>query len=568
MMLRKKGLIVAVAGILAVSLVAVWLVQPQPLLISGDLGVFNPLAGATISIYTLDGDKIIEGKEASSSSGSFMISVESSILNPFPSEFRIVTSGGELYGDPFEDNLTRIVQGFDESKLYHVNEITTLIAAFMDQHPDVEYFEAEETVKTFLGVPSDYDLVKYAEFDTVVYSPSDFYFQSYAPGGLTNLINQLLNEMDSGVEQHVFSTENLYALPRPNGGASIATNLAFKSVAEGLLHGAIEGAGMMIGEEVMGFVLHDLFGIKDATESALDEIKESLHEQSKMLKEIQSQINDLKNEVKFYADQIQVELEQLEFTLLSKPADIAAKNIEVRHNLLTGYSNTNITELKQSEVKYNDFTHEMNKLIDEITSTDAGVWNDLNVIEENLKSSPGTTGMLELWSKAVYTGKEKNVKKAELPSLTPEIYDTLWSFYNKYLTAQLQGYTLLVEAYNARSDFTGAQIAMEEMNSTITEQVLQLRPLIEQHLLRLNDPIDLQRKEFPVMEIGVWYEFIGWENVPSLFHTLDQDITWILGSMKYPPRYNSFTARVLLYPKINEYKLHKQQLAMMILRMV
>ena len=355
--------------------------------------------------------------------------------------------------------------------------------------------------------------------------------------------------MDRGVEQHVFSTENLYALPRPNGGASIATNLAFKSVAEGLLHEAIEEAEVMIGEEVMGFVLHDLFGIKDATESALDEIKESLHEQSKMLKEIQSQINDLKNEVKFYADQIQVELEQLEFTLLSKPADIAAKNIEVRHNLLTGYSNTNITELKQSEVKYNDFTHEMNKLIDEITSTDAGVWNDLNVIEENLKSSPGTTGMLELWSKAVYTGKEKNVKKAELPSLTPEIYDTLWSFYNKYLTAQLQGYTLLVEAYNARSDFTGAQIAMEEMNSTITEQVLQLRPLIEQHLLRLNDPIDLQRKEFPVMEIGVWYEFIGWENVPSLFHTLDQDITWILGSMKYPPRYNSFTARVILSSK-------------------
>ncbi len=156
----------------------------------------------------------------------------------------------------------------------------------------------------------------------------------------------------------------------------------------GLGKGIAEKYGGPIGGAVAGWVFSDIFGVKSAEQKELDEIKQRLEEQSRQLNEIKADIDALRNQVDQLKDELKSELHDLEFITMSKPADAAVDNIRVRHDLLTAYSDPeNVDEWRQNEAKNDDITHQINKLVDEITSTDAGTWSDLNVIHENLIST-------------------------------------------------------------------------------------------------------------------------------------------------------------------------------------
>ncbi len=550
-------LVVALVLVSGIGGYTIWrYMQPKAFsTVSGLVHLDEPIVGATVSIYDLEGVKVFEKEDATHTTGSFVIKVGWGIGQwsaHIPDEFTIAASGGKIDNEPFTGTIVRKVQNYSEEGYYHLNAITTLIKEYLDKHPEMTYVEAQEAVKDFLDVPDfiEMDLV----VDSAVYYQGIFdhqYFmlQAEEHADFDTFIDVLSEEIDQDGKRLFIAA---------GAGAPSAPVLqAYKDLATGLGKGIAEKFGGPVGGAVAGWVFSDVFGIKSAEQKDLDEIKQRLEEQNRQLREIRAQIASLKEQVRQLEEKLDAELRQLGFTLMSKEANIAVDNIQIRHDLLIGYSDPEYVEaLKQDEARYNDIIHQINNLADQITSTDAGTWHDLNTIHENLITTGGTWGMLDLWKKATITNYNKTHKSTELSGLTSQVYGESWAFYNKYLMAQLQGYTLLMEAYHARNDIPGAETAFKHMNETITEQVLQFRPLLEQEILWLNGGCHdekcphskiLEDREFPFMEVSTWYQHKGWD-YKSKFEQLDQDINLILGSMKTPPSYVSFTARVLLDP--------------------
>ncbi|MCW3975537.1 MAG: hypothetical protein NWE86_04770 [Candidatus Bathyarchaeota archaeon] len=527
--------------------------------VSGFVHLDEPIVGAAVSVYDLDGVKVFEKEDVTHTTGSFVIKIGWGIGkwgSYIPDNFTIVASGGTIDNEPFNGTIVRAVHNYSEIRYYHLNAITTLIKEYLDKHPEMTYVEAQEAVKDFLGVPDliDMDLVvDSAVYYHGIFDHEYFMFKAEEHGDFDTFIDALLEGIDRG-DQQVFVAAG--GIGGPTDSRAILGD--YKDLAVALGKGVADKFGGPIGGAVAGWVLSDIFGVKSAEQKDLDEIKQRLEEQNRQLKEIRAQIDALKDQVRLLEEELKASLRELGFTFMSKEADTAVDNIKIRHDLLIGYSDPEYIEsLKQNEAQYNDIMHQINNLVDQITSTDAGTWHDLNTIHENLISTGGTWGMLDLWKKATINNINKTHQPTELAGLTDQVYEESWAFYNRYLMAQLQGYTLLMEAYHARNDIQGAKTVIKHMNETITEQVLQFRPLLEQEILYLNKdcksdkycPINniLHYREFPFMEVSKWYQYKGW-SYTSKFETLDQDINLILGSMKNPPRYEFFTARVLLNP--------------------
>jgi uncharacterized protein (UPF0335 family) len=443
-----------------------------------------------------------------------------------PKDVRIVASGGTRDGKPFTDTLVRVVSGVTDDQLYMVNEVTTLIATYMARHPQQNYAEAESQIKLFLNIPPRYDLVRYAAHETAVYSTAEFARQSDALGGLEKFTGQLLQEMEREEVQHSFPSQRVGATW---GGA-------FKWIGGNLASGIVGAAGA----ELFGWAMHDLFGVRDATEQKVDKILKQLEVIQHQLKVIQNQLLALIAKV----DRLEREMRQVEWDLLAKEVYDAAARIGNRYKLLTGYVDPALAEqLRQEPAKFTKITQILRELQRQIRDTNVGVANDLIIIHNRLINAGNARGMLDLWNQMVI---EHNGTQEEI-----------WDFFSKMLMVQFQGYTLLIEAYHADDDKKGAKTSFKRMSETIKQQLEQLMPMLERRLLALNAgcynanncPYNdiLLKREFPCMELTSYYRHQGWD-VQSLFQNLDLQMDEILGSLQAPPSYGRFTARVILNP--------------------
>ena len=95
----------------------------------GDVILDEPLVGATVRIYVIDGNKVFEEKEGTHTTGAFFFRVAWGIGQRgkgVPSGFRIVATGGILGSTPFTGSVLREVHEYSERDYYTLNGITTL----------------------------------------------------------------------------------------------------------------------------------------------------------------------------------------------------------------------------------------------------------------------------------------------------------------------------------------------------------------------------------------------------------------------------------------------------------
>ena len=202
-------LIVAVVVVAGTIGAAFWLFMQSEDEVSsivwGDVFLDEPIVGATIGIYDLDGNKIFEENEATGETGLFIFEVDWGIKQQggeLPSEFKVVASGGTRNGEYFNGTVVSIAHNYTRGGYCVVNEITTLLAAYGDKHLEISPAEVEETIKEFVGVPSNVDVLDVIEFNNTSFHSATFMSEAEEAGGFDAFIDVLVDEVENG-ETHI-----------------------------------------------------------------------------------------------------------------------------------------------------------------------------------------------------------------------------------------------------------------------------------------------------------------------------------------------------------------------------
>ena len=246
----------------------------------------KPIIGAKVSIYKTSKEKelLSLGKETKTSDkGTFLISVDE-----VPGNFRIVASDGELYGKKFMTKLKADVQHFDPEVDYvYINEVTTLVSAYMDRHPGKTLDEASQIIKTFLEIPQPVDIGEVLHNSGEYFDHMMFMIAASENGGLANFIEMLLDE----IEDH---PEKTYPFFSYRSGYGAGASGAIKWIGSKLLNGATNAAA----SKGFGWLL-SLTGAKflETDTQWFKEIEQTLSEIKTMISELQTEMYIMKDEL-------------------------------------------------------------------------------------------------------------------------------------------------------------------------------------------------------------------------------------------------------------------------------
>lgn len=430
---RKRSLAVALVGLLSVltasavptpsaAVGSADLVKPLPSwprrTLRGVAYLDNDVSKATVSIFTRSGRLLYSKQDATAEDGSFEITY------PLPSSFKIVITDGSLEGAPFSHDLERFIPAFEESAYYKVNAITTLMARYQDRHPELAFSEVTERVKAFLSIPPDVDI------SDVIYSSEWFcyHFSHYffmrdadANGGITDFIDRLLDEMDSG------------GLRSFRDAAS-----AGSSVFQDLLKSLLEGAVSEVGGAGAGWILGLLnLGGGGDTDARLQEMEQKIDEVVSDLANITVALAEL-------SKHLDLNMTKVEQYVVGGNAESAISAIKTHYDQ-TGPNTLNYFASLRSA----DINPTVKKNLQTFVDNVNGSWdiqNQLTRIHDAIISDiGGTEGLLELWT------RELTLKSPVGDDQLMQYYKTLEGYFSVLLVYQFKGANLLVETWNYSS---------------------------------------------------------------------------------------------------------------------
>ncbi|MBF0550534.1 MAG: hypothetical protein HQK60_08360 [Deltaproteobacteria bacterium] len=234
----------------------------------------KPVSGATVSICDTKNGIIYGNIAVTASNGAYY--VENKYL---PDEFRIVVTGGTYNGQPFSGKIIREVHSFDSEYFYKVNDITTLLAAYRDRHPEKTYAQAQQVITSFLKVPGAFtidEVIDFCDYYKQVYDPDEFVQAMIKQMGgvkFNEFIDLLVDEIDEGAYYPFRSTSR---------GAI------------GVIIGKIIG-GIFEGLELVG----QIFDIMDQQGQAakIDAILQQLDEVQGQLKQISASLDQMRQRI-------------------------------------------------------------------------------------------------------------------------------------------------------------------------------------------------------------------------------------------------------------------------------
>jgi|GEM_PF-1511897 len=390
-----------------------------PRTLEGKVFLDGPISGATIRIYDREGFFLKEVDSATGKDGSF------SLTCPLPESFKVVTSGGWKGGEPFDHEITRYVDKFDEAASYKVNAITTLAAAYLDRHPGMSDKETRDAVKQFLSLPESVDLggvIYSSEWYCYYFSHYLFMKEAKANRGMAAFVDQLVDEMGAG------KTRSFYS------GDSIGSSF-FQNAMDALLKGAVSE----LGSEGAGWIL-GLLNKGGGIDSRLAEMKSDLEE---ILNDLAQIIDALKQ----LAQDLALDMNTVETYIEGLNAQQAITMIKTHYGPDDPDSRGDTNTLKWfsfcTSGDSNPTTKtEIKNLVDNIN----GNWDietQVQTIHDAIFPDIGNTdGLLDLWTKDFLlqgpVGSDRLM----------DYYKTLEQYFAVLLFYQFKGANLVVEALN------------------------------------------------------------------------------------------------------------------------
>jgi tripartite motif-containing protein 71 len=528
----------------------------------GEVILDEPLVGATLSIFDIDGNKVFEEKKGTHTTGAFFFRVAWGIGERgggVPSGFRIVATGGTLGNTPFTGSVLREVHEYSEGDYYTLNGITTLIAAYKSKHPEIGYVEAEETVKQFLDVPSQADityLIDHSEWDESIFDHSVFMIQAEDAGGFDTYIDLLTKEIEAGGRHPIRNGQFVRA------GWGSALSFMGSSIAKGVIGW---GAG-----QAVGWIAHSL-GYRTPSERMIEEVKKQLSEinrrldqQSKQLTEIQNTLHKLEKrqeEAIRKIDHLTQRLEevykglkeyvkwQTEITALKTRSSTIITNImppissiKVTYDSLYRYSKVDFAKVFMNPEQRAEIQRSVNKTVDETLSPISGIEPRLETLHQNIVGPLGEKGLLEVWSMLLTIGATD----------TDHLREMHQAFENRFaylLGVELTGISIMIDAYHGRyrNDTTIAEEFWKAWKGRIKEQVEQYVHSVER----------LSASRIDTLTEDEFNNHISVYAPPTILQKADKFARQVLSSLESADETSQscITVRVVNYPHVTDQNL-------------
>ncbi|MBY4897204.1 DUF1566 domain-containing protein [Cupriavidus sp. AU9028] len=383
--------------------------------INGKAHLAAPLAGAMVQVSDAQGRAVeAVGMAVTGPAGTFSFR-----LGPrSSSRMRLKISGGTYEGKPFNGTLLLDVDGYDASRdLLYANAATTLVAQYVDRHPDVALDEANARVLGFLAIPAA------SRSAPVLDNPHQNHFRhelvlaAMRAAGADNLnryLGTLLDEMKAGTPTRRFA--NLGSGGPADTIAGIARKLAGH-----------------LGSEVFTWAFESILTL--AGTGATAELLEQLHEINAKLDALTSMVAELQKE----AEQTQVEI-------VNTPVLAAIANIRGQYQYLTwaaqhGACASSDPAHAACADGVQAFQQSVRDRIRAILDSNTGVIQEFELLGTTLIASPTEAGVLQRWADYL-----KTTRRFYTAVTDPRLIE----INEYYMTVQTMAAHLIVEAYVAR----------------------------------------------------------------------------------------------------------------------
>lgn len=476
-------------------------------LIWGTTNLDSPLSHASISIYDMNNKEFCI-ENCTSMSGSFIFEFEQNLLDwkGKSGNFIIHTTGGIYNGKEFNGTLKSIAFNHINGEYLIINIITTIIAGLMERHPYITYDDAEATVKAFLSVPTEIDIVEISEYDDIYFNSSIFMKEVTEYGEFNGFVDHLLDEIEMG-STHAFR---------------VMDNHVIGIIAKAFLKRGLKyiGSGILstIENRAFGWLVDSILGIGDDPDSGqkkilkqIKQVNKQMHIMKGELKNIQKSVSHLEqgqreimNRLTIMTNQMESQLEALAEELKVEVTELTAyqellslKNrrttiithisdpisaITTAYNKLYRLSHANL-----ANDTYKKYQEQAEKYINEILSIRGGIEYQLERIHDNLVSELGEDGVLEVWTQIAT--KTAN----EMTNIT-QIYQDFENRFSYLLAVELKGMNMVVEAYHARfgNDTNMAEQFWNTWKDKIRQQIVSFQRCVDKMLYTKIDTLTSQ----------------------------------------------------------------------------
>lgn len=484
---RKKLLCVLLVFVIVGSIAAsAWMGMPKSSPLIGMAYLDRPIAGATVSVYDLNGNKVFEAQNATNDFGVFIVNVGWAWVWGVPEAFKVTVTGGTIEDTPFTDTIVRYIQKYDQTNNYAINPITTLIAACKDDNPAQSFASIESSITSFLDIPTLTTLdsvINNAHYNGVFFDATVFSEEAQANGGLNTFVEGLVGEIEQG-KTHPFKGESLVA---GEGGGAFSWTV-----------GALgEGALCYFEEMAIGWVMSKL-GYKSPEEKQNEKIMKELEAMSAELDQINEKLDIVIADLAKISAQlaaIQNALKNMEIELEKYIGEV--NSYDPLAKIDNAYSDLVIYSKCAPGDVSNDTIHEWAAAVLDPTS---GIGYAIDLLDKFntgnvLENEEGLMQILtDQMNEQVYQQATYRFGRAYRDNVY-SAYQSLTDYFQKVLYYEVKGLTLISEAHHPRNETLPVKYYIENTwKPKIANQIQLYTSLVEKIVVALGDTL-----EFPNM---------------------------------------------------------------------
>jgi hypothetical protein len=439
---KKLGLIVLIVILVSSIFISSGLLNPnRNSTVLGIAYLNGSLAGATVTVTDSNNNVLASYPAATLDSGVFMVSVPWGLFQwSAPKEVNLKISGGTINEEPFNGTIIRVIDNFDESQVYSVNAITTIVATYRSTHAQVSLADAEAKVSAFIAIPNSTNIQTVENNADAVRLYFDHYVfmrEAVSKSGFEPFVSTLISEMDQGVATHSFKGLE------PVGGL-------FGSLLGWFGGNLANGAVSYLGGQAMGWAMNML-----GYQSADDKIMEKLEQISNKLNEMDQKLDSISNELVSLSNQIS----ELKSALSATETDLSRRISEIASydpvsKIQSSYSQLDIyAKCKPGEVSAATINGWATSVLDPNTGTYYALTSLDNFIEGHVIGSE--SGLLDVLcdsalnklsqSPGDHYGRDYRTKVSNVAT-------GMSDYFQQLLYAEMKGLTIICEAHHARNE--------------------------------------------------------------------------------------------------------------------
>lgn len=440
------------------------------ILITGCVGLFrtNEIKGsvftdeyienASVKVFDLDGNQVIEGEFLTDNYGRFSIP----ITNGFKFPVILLASFDIPEEQERSDALASVVEESFHSEQILVNPVTSVFAAYMFKE-QISYSEAISEVREALNVPPEVNVLSqlYPEFETSYFSMkrlSDFVRDNF--GGVYRDFIEVIVEAIAGGAVYNF-------------GVGATLDIDISTLAKDLLKGTTTGIISKVAVSAISWVMKSLFGLGDETSEMISEILNQVEEINAKLDVISAKLDTIDSEIQSILTKLDQQYYDSYVRMVDQNYFTPIETCTGKLLFITTLDATTTTDVAIQELMYDIQNSSLDQVMLNIKKVIVGGTADtsyMSLFEIYIKNAMNAVRAAKLIDGETESGLGFSQRCPADSPMFIEYVQAYVSLFQALTTRQLLALNLLVE-YEHKLGSSLAQLHLNNYNSYIAEEV-------------------------------------------------------------------------------------------------